>query len=137
MDYTEAAKIQLHKAIELFFAREFICSITLAGAADGILGEMIQHAPFRKSNSLDELIEDIHLKNPNKDKKWIRDQLNNSKNILKHYRTSGNLELKPYTDSILIIMRAIQNYEIITNKATLQMISFRQSDEIQTLLFSE
>lgn len=39
---SEIAKIQLVKAIELFVAEQFIPSVTLAGAAEEILGKLLQ-----------------------------------------------------------------------------------------------
>lgn len=42
-DRKDIARVQLRRAIQLFKEGDYICSLTLAGAAEELLGRMSEH----------------------------------------------------------------------------------------------
>ena len=85
MNKNDVAQIQLERAMRLFLEEEdYISAITLAGAAEEILGKQIKDRP----NALDEyvgIIEKLLAKcSEQSDKKAIGDYLNYPRISLKH-----------------------------------------------------
>ncbi len=88
------AIIQLRRAIQLYNKRDFICAITLAGAADDILGDFALHR--QGYNTLDndkwfwdEIAQDFNKDKPSKGK--IKKVNNKVKNHLKHHDNSDDI----------------------------------------------
>ena len=107
----DAAEHQLNRAIELFIEhQDFICAITLAGAADGILGEIIRDNG--RDASIDDHIKGSRPQSPQLSEKQIRDEhLNLARNILKHKRVPAHqeLSLSLETEAVYSLTRALDN----------------------------
>ena len=103
---------QLETAIDLFIDhKDYICAITLAGAAEEILGTLIRRSG--KIASMDELSNILQSKYaPELTIRQIQDQyLNKSRNSLKHANIVEEdiIEIEIYPEAISIIARAIGN----------------------------
>src|SRR2546423_4403020 len=111
---SEVAEKQLAKAIELFCGQEPLPAITLAGAAEEILGKLVKDGGG--ASAIEEEVKDRcdlyqtvfgHFSDP----KVFADLMNNPKNELKH-RMSGNpLELNLEKEAVNLIQRAIDNFQ--------------------------
>ncbi len=110
----EVAEKQLAKAIELFCAQEPLPAITLAGAAEEILGKLVKDGGGL--NALEEEVKDRcdfyqTVFGHSGDTKVFTDLMNNPRNELKH-RMSGNpLELNLEEEAVNLIQRAIDNFQ--------------------------
>ena len=123
----EIAKSQAHQAISLFISqKDYVSAITLAGASEEVLGKLAQ----RKSKTpiLSSLEESLSKKSGGGlTPKHIRDNyLNKIKNSLKHFSETEDeyLKFQPEDEAISMILRAIGNYFLITDKATEEMHEF-------------
>ncbi len=135
IDYEEIALIQLHKAIELFYEENYICAITLAGAAEEILGKLLEFSKNKKP-ILKELKIKISDQIPDVKEKEVATKLNNTRNMLKHLKLDGELNFKPVDDAVMIIARAISNYVYLTNKKTEKIDRFASDDSVVSILDS-
>jgi hypothetical protein len=111
------AVIQLRKAIQLYNKRDFICAVTLAGAADDILGGLAFHR--HGYNTLDnnkwfwdEIAQEFSKDKPSKNK--IKKVNNKVKNNLKHHDNSVDIVVSAdfEFEAQCIIDSAIRNYWI-------------------------
>ena len=113
----DIAEQQLLHAIELFCSGERIVSaITLAGAAEEILGKLV--VGTGQTNSIEsevrdqsELFESFfgHAENP----KTFRDQENNARNELKHFCAGNDVQLDLEQEAVNLIERAINNFKML------------------------
>jgi hypothetical protein len=114
---SEIALVQLRKAIQLFNKKEYICSITLAGAAEEILGMLARKRYGYNSldgdkNFFDGLAEMLHKNKLSNDD--INKVINRIKNELKHHNSDldhiveGDFEFEAQN----FIDKAIRNYWI-------------------------
>jgi len=107
----DAAMHQLARAIRLFLdERDYLCAITLAGAADGILGETLQAraaAPALEAH----VAQVTSAGSVAKDLKRTRDNFNRARNLLKHKKVHVQQEvsLAVETEAVYLIARAIDN----------------------------
>jgi hypothetical protein len=110
----EVAEKQLATAIELFCAQEPLPAITLAGAAEEILGKLVKDGGG--VSALEEEVKDRcdlyqTVFGHSGDPKVFADLMNNPRNELKH-RMSGNpLELNLEEEAVNLIQRAIDNFQ--------------------------
>jgi hypothetical protein len=110
----EVAEKQLAKAIELFCAQEPLPAITLAGAAEEILGKLVKDGGG--ISAIEEEVKDRcdlyqTMFDHSGDPKVLADLMNNPRNELKH-RMSGNpLELNLEEEAVNLIQRAIDNFQ--------------------------
>jgi hypothetical protein len=123
----EAAERQLDRAISLFISEhDYLCAITLAGAADGILGEALKNKGQMNSGEiLKGVMKDTFL--PQLSHKEISDQhLNKIRNSLKHTTEDHNKVIEHPMDieAVQVIVRAILNYGFLTDTATKGSIEF-------------
>lgn len=122
----EIAVHQLEKSISLFInEKDFICTITLAGAADGILGGLLKKQG--KKTTHDQHKEILRKHNHGLTDKELNDlHLNMVRNEFKHVTRDEN-ETKDYaleTESILYITRGISNYILLKQELTIKMADF-------------
>jgi hypothetical protein len=121
----DIAIVQLHTAIDLFLNQNnYICSITLAGAAEEILGNYTGSHKEIKAHTL--LINGLN-KLYNENDKWINDNIiNYDRNNLKHHsqKNSDTLEIDPEFSAIVSIVRAVYNYKACKQQLTIEMESF-------------
>lgn len=110
------AEEQLHVAIDLYRQGiSYNCALTLAGAAEEILGIELQENQ-RKNNALEPIIE--HLANLLTEEelrvlggeKEIRKSLNNTRNFLKHRMECASVFFDAKAESWEILQRAVDNY---------------------------
>jgi hypothetical protein len=130
IDKQEIAERQLVRAIELYIeGSDLVSAITLAGAAEEILGELAKtlakkHALETKAEMLSKIYQHTFKKPPNP-KKFIS-HMNRAKNELKHIGTGTTLKLDLETEAVELIERAITNYNILGGKRNRLFHDFRQ-----------
>lgn len=112
------AEQQLLAAIRVWRDGDYISAITLAGAAEEILGKRLRG--LGREPSLDnlksavvELSRLLGIDDP-KAAQHAADSLNRTKNDLKHYAGYEELQFDPLQESIDLIERAIANYRMLT-----------------------
>jgi hypothetical protein len=129
----EIAKQQLERAINLFLdEQDFVSSLTLAGAAEEILGKILE-IEMQAPHALNELINGslklngISLGDPNEKqaRKNIANTLNHFKNKLKHYNDQDSMTCSFDYYAVEVIDRAIQNYFKCTSDETPLMQKFK------------
>lgn len=114
---SEIAQVQLVQAIELFVSEKFLPSITLAGAAEEILGRLIaiqgDDPVIEDAFSEIQRIRDITGLSVmgDKSKKEIINGWNSVKNNLKHHNESENdfIVLNVFDEAYWMIKRALIN----------------------------
>lgn len=133
MEYYKIAEIQLLKAINLFEEEDYICAITLAGAAEEILGKLVKYIKGKEVHNVIDLYT-IETSKLGISKKETIDTLNSARNILKHFKENDECNFKPVDDSVILILRAIVNYNIYRDGVLPEMIGFYKSDKVQQTL---
>jgi hypothetical protein len=135
IEYYQIALIQLEKAIKLYLGtvslEAHICALTLAGAAEGLLGALVKQSG--KIHALDSIL--LELQNEHDiaiEKKALIAELNHGRDALKHVLNFENpildfIELKPSQDAGSMIMRGIINYKTLTNEITVNMREFAEA----------
>lgn len=114
---SEIAVIQLEKAIELFIHEEFICSLTIAGPAEELLGKLLAAKGMRTviQESVDHLNVVLktmgHEKINSDERKSIYSEWNHAKNRTKHHDEKEDeiLRVNACDESYWMIKRAISN----------------------------
>lgn len=111
------AQVQLTEAIELFVQNKFLCAVTLAGAAEEILGKLLQckfQLPTIRASTLaiQELRERTGLTvMDGMSEKEIIDDWNAARNALKHLVGSANdpITMNLCDEAYWMIKRALSN----------------------------
>ena len=124
----------LSHAIKLYLNDEYLPAITLAGAAEEILGKFVKKE--NKKNALSSIIEFAKLYASAMNKKVENDDqiINRSKKVrnkLKHF--DGNKEeicFIPKLEAFLIISRAIENYHRLPYNKKLNYLPDNSLDEL-------
>lgn len=126
----EAAMIQIDASIKAYQQQNDIVSITLAGAAEEILGKMCQGKGLK--NSIDELTELEPLRSMF-DKQYQRiDILNSTRNNLKHYTDGAEKDFKlADLDAFVMIARSLRNAQLLGVEDTELMTRFRNGEFIR------
>jgi len=111
----DLALIQLRRAVQLHNQGDFVCSVTLAGAAEEILGRIAQkRAGTTALEGHEHFSSEIAgiLGVPPPEKKDVRDAHNRTRNELKHNDDGENAWLKAdfEFEAQALIDRAICNY---------------------------
>jgi len=117
---------QLNKAIEHFFEKDYISSITLSGASEEILGDYCKKE--NKENVLNSILK-IAVSNgydQDKSKKDVFNAFNFPRNSLKHADDGIDIVVLENIDPQLMILRAIKNYETLDLKPTEQIKKFKE-----------
>lgn len=132
----EIAHRQIERAIVLFLDdRDYVSALTLAGAAEEILGKLLNKEG--KEHWLDSIskgalrvlgFRKIELKTPEalKAKKEIANIANRHKNTFKHYNSDGTVTLLVDVAAAKMIDRAISNYLDLTQRETGAMGKFKE-----------
>lgn len=129
--HIEIATRQLACALDLYLnGGDLICAITLAGAAEEILGALAKESG--KSNSVEkradrtrELYKFLFPDAPDVSRNVFIRLKNEVRNMMKHKKeppTSGMIDLDRHAG--LMIKRAIENYEVSIGVKTKQMRDF-------------
>lgn len=117
MTKMQVAEAQLEQAVELFGRRDYVSALTLAGAAEEILGRMAHASRGFTALDMDEhflrgVYEDVGHQPPSR--KQVVDDANRVRNHLKHGSGSADEMVKAdfKFEAQLMIDRAINNYLI-------------------------
>jgi len=114
---SEIAREQLTEAIALFIKGKFLCALTLSGAAEEVLGRLL-NAKNEKSivESSFEEIQKIREATglavmENKPKNEIFNQWNSARNTVKHHNKSENeiVKINLFDEGYWMIKRALAN----------------------------
>ena len=123
---------QLDRAIRLFEEGDCVCAITLAGAADDILGSLLVREG--KVNSLTALNEASaalhqHFTGEELEPRVFGDRANSVRNFLKHLVTSVGpaIEVDLIEEATDMIDRAVSNYWLLRSEETPAMARFKES----------
>ena len=115
---TDIALIQLRTAVQLYNRGNFICSLTLAGAAEEVLGQIAkretgQNALIDQKVWLDQIADYFKKSRPSLNKVSVA--RNKVKNEAKHNNSGfdSTLELDFKFDAEEFIIASIRNYELI------------------------
>jgi hypothetical protein len=134
-DKESIAVTQLERAIELYTVpRDFLSAITLAGAAEEILGKLVSDSG--RDNSLASLVKaavaihELIFKEPI-DQRVLADRANEARNSLKHLRTTSELtvSIDPEEEARDMINRAIENYWLLKSNLTEAMATFNRAHD--------
>jgi len=114
---TDIARIQLEEAIKQFISENFLCSLTLAGAAEEIFAGLLRvqnrdpaiEASYSAIEKMRENLKTDVMENKNK-REVIR-EWNNAKNRLKHHdeNKGDNITFNPCDEAYGMIKRALVN----------------------------
>ena len=121
----EIAKRQIETALDLFFLQGDIFSIiTLAGAGEGILGNLLQRAG--EPCMMDYLIDyDKCLTVTGRDFKIVNEEVNGIRNSLKHADNPLEDELEVDSEhAVAMLTRAVTNYRSLEGSLTPPMDKF-------------
>ena len=110
----EIAQAQLERAVILALDNtDSISAVTLAGAADEILGSLLRQQGRQTSyGGLGQLISDIHGKiwKEKMNSAEFNELANGIRNHFKHFRGSEKVRADPAQEACNLIHRAISNY---------------------------
>lgn len=124
----QIAEQQLTASIRLFQKGQYVCAITLAGAAEEILGKRLRKLGAEPSfdNLKDSIVRiaKLHGDNDPKTEKLVAELLNSTRNELKHYAGDEALEFDLREDAIELLERAISNYMLLTGVILDEMAQF-------------
>ncbi len=124
MSKVNAARWQLDRAIELFLDNgDFICAITLTGAAEEILGKLLNDA--QKTNALNQFLDlcmfiqnaDAERGDPPPEAMNFIKMANAQRDALKHVTDRGDVAISEQ-DAIDMLDRSIANYMSLTGRDT-------------------
>jgi hypothetical protein len=126
MNRVDVAKIQLDTAIQFHFDGNWVISISLAGAAEGIFGEMLQRRNIQ--NALDKIQQLPPMLNFSQNTKDRKNFLNYVKNNIKHARDVLEDEVDVNElESYLMLVRAVGNAELLNVGDTKNVKRFRDT----------
>lgn len=113
----EIAVLQLNHAIELYLKnQELVSVITLAGAAEEILGQLAKSAGYKPSlqrKAESALALHKHLWNKAPDIKLFIDLKNKTKNELKHLVSGSPIDVNIEDEAKKLLDRAVENYKLL------------------------
>jgi len=124
MEKKDIALKQLRRAVKVYKEKDYVCAITLAGAAEEILGKIalkrtgsneLERQAIWEKDVNNYLAEEHTLKRPLPDEKEIKKSINRIRNELKHNDTGENVWLNEHKERWEYeasghIIRAVKNY---------------------------
>ena len=124
----EIAERQLLSALLMWRDGDFISCITLAGAAEEILGKRMRKLGLEPSfdnikKTIVKLARHLGEIDPNIDK-TVADLMNLTRNELKHYAGDESLEFDIKADAEEMLERAVSNYTSLTGKFPEEILHF-------------
>ena len=125
----QIAETQLEQALRLFEEGDFLSAITLAGAAEEILGRLLE-ADGRPSaySDMKRTTADIHKRmfDSEANEKKLSEILNGIRNGLKHLGSGEKMEFEAEEYAVDILDRAVSNYFFLTGKESARMENFNK-----------
>jgi hypothetical protein len=127
----DIAKRQIDTAGELFLSgADPIAVITLAGAAEEILGSLLRRQ--KKPSMYDRLIEDEFFTPQCSDSKGVNQIINGTRNALKHANIpeEDELDFEP-EEAVAMLSRAMANYTSISHELTPTMLKVYETIKLR------
>jgi hypothetical protein len=124
----EAAQAQLERALALYLdEHDYLSAITLAGAADEVLGRMLEarggvHQLHQEASALDKIGRKLVGMGVSR-REAIAD-LNEVRDWLKHFKRDADLSFDPQETAHDMLSRAVGNMIALTNNASPRMQRF-------------
>jgi hypothetical protein len=124
----QAAQAQLERALALYLdEHDYLCAITLAGAADEVLGKMVEsrggmHQLHQEASALDKIGRKFVGKEVSR--KDAIANLNEVRDWLKHFKEDARLSFDPRDAAHDMLNRAVGNMIALTNNASPLMQRF-------------
>lgn len=128
----DLARIQLERAVVLFIeGKDYVSSITLAGAAEEILGKLIKLADPKALHAMDEVVEDTNkveelLGGEPTKRNGVISLANYYRDHLKHIRDGDDLYFDARDEAAALIDRAVSNYWRLTGEETEKISKFNE-----------
>ena len=124
----EIAERQLLTSLKMWRDGDFVSCITLAGAAEEILGRRMRKLGLEPSfdnikETIVRLARYFGETDPNIDK-TVAELMNQTRNELKHYAGEESLEFDIKGDAEEMLERAISNYTSLTGKLPEEILHF-------------
>ncbi len=124
----QIAEHQLLVALRLWSEKDYLSALTLAGAAEEILGKRLQRLGREPSfnqlkNEIVTLVEQAGDTDPETEK-LVADLLNQTRNELKHYSGDDSLSFDLRSDAAEMLERAIFNYQLLTGVVLEEALHF-------------
>jgi len=122
---------QLHHAISMFLRQEhFVSAITLAGAAEEILGKLAAQAGFtpslkRRTEGARALYK--HLSGADPGVKPFVDLKNRTRNELKHLVAGTPIDIDLEEEAMRMLDRAIENYRLLHVRRSPQVAAYERA----------
>ncbi|KUJ75283.1 hypothetical protein AVO42_08090 [Thiomicrospira sp. XS5] len=125
---------QIERAINLFLdEQDYISSFTLAGAADEVLGKMVENEGLSSSYlGISALMNGIHKemdREPYTNKEF-NSLANGARNHLKHLSGSEIVRIDPRQEACNMLYRAICNFKVLKSEGTEKMDRWLKTDGI-------
>lgn len=122
------AETQLHAALRLWEERDYVSCITLAGAAEEILGKRLRKLGLEPSfdnikKAVVQIASQTGKVTPELEKE-IATLILQTRNELKHYAGDDELEFDLRADAHEMLERAIANYQMLTGLVLPEMLRF-------------
>jgi hypothetical protein len=117
----EIARLQLVGAIDLFLQGKFICALTLAGAAEGVMAGLLAAQQRRSvveesTSQISNLLATIGLQTvkPKKDTEYYN-EWNKARNVVKHHgaKEPESVTLNSFDEAYWMLERALRNAELL------------------------
>lgn len=130
LTYLNIAVRQLDYALSLYLEDgDLVCAITLAGAAEEILGRLAEHAGHetslkRGARQKREMFNAMFSDRLDPGVKPFIELSNRSRNMMKHIHTEPLKEMDLDIESGRLIKRAIDNYALVVGRRTQSMRRF-------------
>lgn len=127
----DVAVEQLNHAISMFLKREhFVSAITLAGAAEEILGKLAAQAGFipslkRRTEGARALYK--HLWGADPGVKPFADLKNKTRNELKHLVAGAPMEVDLEEEAMRMLDRAVENYRLLHVRRSPQVVAYERA----------
>lgn len=124
----DIAEHQLLTALKLWREGDYLSALTLAGAAEEILGKRLKK--LGRESSFEQIKKEIvglardQGETDVKTEKLVADLLNQSRNELKHYSGDEFLSFELRQDAAEMLERALANYYMLTDLVLEEAISF-------------
>lgn len=124
----DIAEHQLLTALKLWREGDYLSALTLAGAAEEILGKRLKK--LGRESSFEQIKKEIvglardQGETDVKTEKLVADLLNQSRNELKHYSGDEVLSFELRQDAAEMLERALANYYMLTDLVLEEAISF-------------
>ncbi len=124
----DIAERQLLTALRLWRESDFLSALTLAGAAEEILGKRLRK--LGREPSFDQLKNAIvtltkRVAHPDQDiERMVGEHLNQTRNELKHFAGEDKLSFDLRADAAEMLERAIANYRLLTGNLPTDAMQF-------------